>query len=125
MTSRADGVGEPRIGVLLAAGRGSRFDPDGRLDKLLALIEGRPVVLHALESLAGAVDRVVAVVRPGARGEALAGRCEEHLAGAKAKVEAALARGAGDGDGDERHVYGGGRKERSLSVGRRRRRRKQ
>lgn len=34
------------------------------------------------------------------RGEALAGRCEEHLAGAKAKVEAALARGAGDGDGD-------------------------
>ena len=36
------------------------------------------------------------------RGEALARRCEEHLAGAKAKVEAALSRGtdgAGDGNG--------------------------
>lgn len=32
------------------------------------------------------------------RGEALARRCEEHLAGAKAKVEAALARGAEGGD---------------------------
>ncbi|MFD5867904.1 exodeoxyribonuclease VII small subunit [Corynebacterium sp. NPDC060344] len=34
------------------------------------------------------------------RGEALARRCEEHLAGAKAKVEAALAKGS-DGDGAE------------------------
>lgn len=34
------------------------------------------------------------------RGEALARRCEEHLAGAKAKVEAALAKGAGEGAAD-------------------------
>ena len=34
------------------------------------------------------------------RGEALARRCEEHLAGAKAKVEAALSRGT-DGAGDD------------------------
>lgn len=33
------------------------------------------------------------------RGEALARRCEEHLAGAKAKVEAALARGTADSAG--------------------------
>ena len=72
MTDRiVDGRG-PRVGVLLAAGLGSRFDSDGRLDKLLAPLQGRPVVLHALGSLAGAVDRVVGVVRPGARGEQVA-----------------------------------------------------
>lgn len=60
------------VGVLLAAGRGSRFDPQGDADKLLAPCEGRPVVLAALEALAGAVDGVVAVVRPGARGERIA-----------------------------------------------------
>lgn len=35
------------------------------------------------------------------RGEALARRCEEHLAGAKAKVEAALSRGAEGGEGED------------------------
>lgn len=35
------------------------------------------------------------------RGEALARRCEEHLDGAKARVEAALARGADGGDAAE------------------------
>ncbi|WP_295623950.1 exodeoxyribonuclease VII small subunit [uncultured Corynebacterium sp.] len=34
------------------------------------------------------------------RGEALAKRCEEHLAGAKAKVEAALSHGTADAAGD-------------------------
>lgn len=35
------------------------------------------------------------------RGEALARRCEEHLAGAKAKVEAALSRGGEGGEGED------------------------
>ena len=35
------------------------------------------------------------------RGEALARRCEEHLAGAKAKVEAALSRGAEGAGGED------------------------
>ena len=34
------------------------------------------------------------------RGEALARRCEEHLAGAKAKIEATMSRGAANDGGD-------------------------
>ena len=34
------------------------------------------------------------------RGEALARRCEEHLAGAKAKIEATMSRGAANAEGD-------------------------
>lgn len=59
---------QPRVGLLLAAGRGSRFDPDGHADKLLATVHGKPTILHAHASLADAVDYVVAVTRPGARG---------------------------------------------------------
>lgn len=62
----------PTIGLLLAAGRGSRFDPTGRADKLLAPVAGQPAVLRALAALAPAVDQVVAVVRPDARGAAVA-----------------------------------------------------
>ena len=62
----------PTIGLLLAAGRGSRFDPTGRTDKLLALVEGRPAVLRSLAALASSVDAVVAVVRADARGAAVA-----------------------------------------------------
>ena len=61
-----------RIGLLLAAGRGSRFDPTGYADKLLAIVGGRPTVFHAYASLANAVERVIAVTRPGPRGERVA-----------------------------------------------------
>ncbi len=54
------------VGVLLAAGRGQRFDASGGSNKLLQTLRGAPVVIHALRSLAAAVDRVVAVVRPDA-----------------------------------------------------------
>ena len=53
--------GGPIIGVLLAAGSASRFG-GGKL--LAALPDGTPIGLAALQCLAGAVDGVVAVVRP-------------------------------------------------------------
>jgi molybdenum cofactor cytidylyltransferase len=50
------------VGILLAAGTGSRFGGD----KLLAALpDGTPVGLATLRALARVVDRVVAVVRPG------------------------------------------------------------
>jgi molybdenum cofactor cytidylyltransferase len=52
----------PVVGVLLAAGSGSRFGGD----KLLAkLADGRPLASAALSALAAGVDSVIAVVRPG------------------------------------------------------------
>jgi molybdenum cofactor cytidylyltransferase len=51
-------------GILLAAGRGRRFDPLGRRNKLLQPIDGEPVVVHSARHLLAAVPRVVAVVRP-------------------------------------------------------------
>lgn len=53
-------------GVLLAAGFGSRFDPDGMHNKLLARMrDGTPVAHEAAHRLLAVVPRVVAVVRPG------------------------------------------------------------
>ncbi|AXE95901.1 nucleotidyltransferase family protein [Paraburkholderia sp. 22099] len=53
-------------GVLLAAGLGSRFDPDGMHNKLLARMrDGTPVAHEAAHRLLAVVPRVVAVVRPG------------------------------------------------------------
>ncbi|MDQ7977102.1 nucleotidyltransferase family protein [Paraburkholderia sp. SARCC-3016] len=53
-------------GVLLAAGYGSRFDPDGLHNKLLArLPDGTPVAHEAAHRLLLVVPRVIAVVRPG------------------------------------------------------------
>jgi molybdenum cofactor cytidylyltransferase len=53
-------------GVLLAAGLGSRFDPDGMHNKLLARMRvGTPVAHEAAHRLLAVVPRVVAVVRPG------------------------------------------------------------
>jgi molybdenum cofactor cytidylyltransferase len=58
-------------GVLLAAGYGSRFDPDGLHNKLLAHMPDGGVVAHeAAHRLLLVVTRVLAVVRPGS--EALA-----------------------------------------------------
>lgn len=52
----------PVVGVLLAAGSGSRFGGD----KLLATLpDGRPLALAAFGPLAAGVDAVIAVVRPG------------------------------------------------------------
>lgn len=52
-------------GILLAAGRGSRFDPTGARYKLLqSLPNGEVVVVASARALLAAVPRVVAVVRP-------------------------------------------------------------
>ncbi|WP_322048522.1 nucleotidyltransferase family protein [Paraburkholderia sp. J67] len=54
-------------GVLLAAGTGSRFDPDGLRNKLLApLPNGTCVAREAAHRLLMVVPKVIAVVRPGA-----------------------------------------------------------
>jgi molybdenum cofactor cytidylyltransferase len=53
-------------GILLAAGYGSRFDPSGVHNKLLAALpDGTPVVFQSARRLLSAVSQVVAVVRPG------------------------------------------------------------
>lgn len=52
-------------GILLAAGRGRRFDPAGLRNKLLQpLADGEPVVVASARKLLAAVPRVVAVVAP-------------------------------------------------------------
>lgn len=53
-------------GILLAAGYGRRFDPEGRHDKLLApLADGRPVLWHSARALCLTLPASLAVVRPG------------------------------------------------------------
>lgn len=76
------------VGILLAAGRGSRFGGD----KLLhPLPDGTPMGVAAARSLRTAVDRVIAVTRPG----------DDHLAallreaGCTAIVAADAAKGMG------------------------------
>ncbi len=54
-------------GILLAAGRGSRFDPAGMRNKLLQVMPGsagEPVAAASARALLAAVPRVIAVVRP-------------------------------------------------------------
>ena len=54
------------VGILLAAGRGRRFDPSGAHNKLLqALAGGDAVAVASARHLLAAVGRVVAVVRGG------------------------------------------------------------
>lgn len=53
-------------GVLLAAGRGRRFDPSGQRSKLLQPLPGGGTVAEAsARNLLAVLPRVVAVVRPG------------------------------------------------------------
>lgn len=52
-------------GILLAAGRGRRFDPEGRRNKLLQRLPGGALVVAAsARTLLGVLPRVVAVVPP-------------------------------------------------------------
>lgn len=51
------------VALLLAAGRGSRFDPSGEHDKLLTLLDGIPVAMRAAASLRDC-DHRVAVIAP-------------------------------------------------------------
>lgn len=54
------------VGILLAAGKGTRFDPTGAKNKLLQpLPAGDIVVRAAAKNLRAAVPAVLAVVRPG------------------------------------------------------------
>lgn len=58
------GVSAGVAGILLAAGRGSRFDPAGTRNKLLQVLPGgSPVAAASAQALLAAVSRVVAVVR--------------------------------------------------------------
>jgi molybdenum cofactor cytidylyltransferase len=53
------------VGILLAAGRGRRFDPSGIYNKLMLPLDGgEPVVAHSARALLAALPRVVAVIRP-------------------------------------------------------------
>ncbi len=53
------------VGILLAAGRGRRFDPLGERNKLLQLLpDGEPVVVASARTLLSVLPRVIAVVPP-------------------------------------------------------------
>lgn len=55
------------IGILLAAGKGMRFDPSGLQNKLMQpLKNGKTVIEAAANNLLNALPVVLAVVRPGA-----------------------------------------------------------
>lgn len=52
------------VGIVLAAGTGSRFGP---AEKLLATVDGRPLVAYAVDSLLDtSLDRTVGIIRPDA-----------------------------------------------------------
>lgn len=56
------------VGILLAAGRGKRFDPSGLQNKLLQPLPGaggQLVLAASAANMLAALPRVVAVVRPG------------------------------------------------------------
>lgn len=52
----------PIVGILLAAGRGSRFGSDKLVHRLP---DGTPLAVAAVRNLGPACDRLIAVVRPG------------------------------------------------------------
>ncbi|MGZ8303288.1 MAG: nucleotidyltransferase family protein [Telluria sp.] len=60
------------VGILLAAGRGRRFDPSGAHNKLLQTLPGgAPVIEASARAMLAAVPKVIAVVGPGDTGVAL------------------------------------------------------
>lgn len=68
------------VGILLAAGRGRRFDASGRRNKLLQTLDGVAVVRKAADNLRVVLPLVVAVVRRGDQA------CTEILAAAGCPV---------------------------------------
>jgi molybdenum cofactor cytidylyltransferase len=73
------------VGILLAAGRGRRFDPSGGQDKLMQLLPGgERVAVASARHLLQALPTVQAVVRPGA------GQLGEILDGLGCRVETCL-----------------------------------
>jgi molybdenum cofactor cytidylyltransferase len=77
------------VGILLAAGSGSRFDPSGRRLKLLEPAPagrhaGKPLAEAAARNLRDALAEVIAVVRPA--GDAAQRRLHELLAAAGCRV---------------------------------------
>lgn len=95
----APGSAASPVGLLLAGGLGSRFDPDGRSNKLLAPLArgphaGQPVAWVAACTLKAALPRVIAVLRPdGVDTRALAALLRR--AGCEVVASAAAARGMG------------------------------
>lgn len=80
------------VGLLLAAGKGRRFDASGRCNKLLQpLEEGTPVAVAAARHLRSVVETVLAVVPPGQ--EALA--CALQAAGCRTLACAEADQGMG------------------------------
>lgn len=60
-----DALGAAPVGILMAAGRGRRFDPAGARNKLLQVLpSGDPVVVASARKLLAVMPRVVAVVPP-------------------------------------------------------------
>ena len=53
----------PLVGVVLAAGRGSRFDPSGRRSKLTQAVDGVPMLGMTISSLSEVLDEVIVVLR--------------------------------------------------------------
>jgi molybdenum cofactor cytidylyltransferase len=69
-------VADAHVGILMAAGRGRRFDPLGQRNKLLQILPGgEPVVVASARKLLAVLPRVIAVVPPddGGVGAQLAG----------------------------------------------------
>jgi molybdenum cofactor cytidylyltransferase len=59
-------MGVPVLGILLAAGRGRRFDPLGQRNKLLQTLPaaGEPVIVASARKLLAVLPTVIAVVPP-------------------------------------------------------------
>ena len=53
----------PLAGIVLAAGRGSRFDPSGKQSKLLQAIDGIPMLAMTVSTLNEVLDDIVVVLR--------------------------------------------------------------
>jgi molybdenum cofactor cytidylyltransferase len=79
------------VGILLAAGLGSRFDPAGLRNKLTEPLpagpgRGLPVAFVAARRMRAALPRVIAVVRPGVPGSIHSATLQKLLADAGCEV---------------------------------------
>lgn len=67
MQSQPESGAGQYVGILLAAGKGARFDASGAQDKLLQVLpSGDTVIVAAAKNLLAVLPNVLAVVRPGA-----------------------------------------------------------